>query len=206
VVEKESKQGREPEPAGGTVWVRTRRTDDVVPITVADDGEGFNSQNTGTGIGLKNVRERLQLVCGGKASLAVVANFPSGVAATIKHFPGHGDTDTDSHLALPTVPGDGAKLRRVELLPFQRAIAAGLDAVMTGHLAVPGLGEAPEAIPRAASSTGRPQARATAIASIALRMLCSPRSGTRTSTPSTASLPVPSWARPPLMASGASWP
>jgi signal transduction histidine kinase len=54
-----------------------------VSVTVADDGEGFNVQSSGTGIGLKNVRERLQLVYGGKASLAVVANFPSGVAATI---------------------------------------------------------------------------------------------------------------------------
>ncbi|HEU4419283.1 MAG TPA: serine hydrolase, partial [Planctomycetota bacterium] len=47
-----------------------------------------------------------------------------------------------SHLALPTVPGDGARLRRVELLPFQVAAKEGLESVMTGHLAVPGLGEA----------------------------------------------------------------
>src|SRR4249919_1334602 len=67
----------------GTVWIRARPVDDGVAITVADDGEGFNVQSTGTGIGLKNIRERLQLVFSGKASLAVVANFPSGVAATI---------------------------------------------------------------------------------------------------------------------------
>lgn len=83
LVENAIKHGLEPRTAGGTVWIRARQSDDVVSITVADDGEGFNSQNTGTGIGLKNVRERLQLVFGGKASLAVVANFPSGVAATI---------------------------------------------------------------------------------------------------------------------------
>jgi LytS/YehU family sensor histidine kinase len=83
LVENAIKHGLEPRTAGGTVWIRARQSDDIVSITVADDGEGFNSQNTGTGIGLKNVRERLQLVFGGKASLAVVANFPSGVAATI---------------------------------------------------------------------------------------------------------------------------
>jgi len=83
LVENAIKHGLEPRTAGGTVWIRARQSDDAVSITVADDGEGFNSQNTGTGIGLKNVRERLQLVFGGKASLAVVANFPSGVAATI---------------------------------------------------------------------------------------------------------------------------
>jgi beta-N-acetylhexosaminidase len=67
----------------------------------------------------------------------------AGLLACGKHFPGHGDVDTDSHLALATVPGDGARLRAVELLPFQRAAAEGLEAVMTGHLGVPGLGEDP---------------------------------------------------------------
>jgi beta-N-acetylhexosaminidase len=60
-----------------------------------------------------------------------------------KHFPGHGDVATDSHLELPTVPGDRARLDRVELLPFRRLAADGLESVMTGHLAVPGLGEDP---------------------------------------------------------------
>ena len=83
LVENAIKHGLEPRTAGGTVWIRARSADDTVSITVADDGEGFNVQSSGTGIGLKNVRERLQLVFAGKASLAVVANFPSGVAATI---------------------------------------------------------------------------------------------------------------------------
>lgn len=64
-----------------------------------------------------------------------------GLLACGKHFPGHGDVDTDSHLALPTVHGDGERLRRVELRPFAAAMRAGLASVMTGHLAVPGLGE-----------------------------------------------------------------
>jgi signal transduction histidine kinase len=83
LVENAIKHGLEPRTAGGTVWIRARMADNIVSITVADDGEGFNAQSSGTGIGLKNVRERLALVFAGKASLAVVANFPSGVAATI---------------------------------------------------------------------------------------------------------------------------
>lgn len=65
-----------------------------------------------------------------------------GLLACGKHFPGHGNVDSDSHLALPTVPGDSAALHRVELAPFAAGAKEGLAAVMTGHLAVPGLGEA----------------------------------------------------------------
>ena len=60
-----------------------------------------------------------------------------------KHFPGHGDVQSDSHLALPTVAGNGARLRSVELLPFRAAIEQGLESIMTGHLSVPGLLEDP---------------------------------------------------------------
>ncbi len=62
-----------------------------------------------------------------------------GVLATAKHFPGHGDTTVDSHLHLPTVPADRSRLEAVELAPFRRVLAAGADAVMTAHLAVPAL-------------------------------------------------------------------
>lgn len=61
----------------------------------------------------------------------------NGGLATAKHFPGHGDTVTDSHLDLPTVTGDRAQLDKVELVPFRSAIATGVSTVMTGHLAVP---------------------------------------------------------------------
>ena len=57
--------------------------------------------------------------------------------ATLKHFPGHGDTTTDSHLALPVVPHTLERLTQIELPPFQRGIAAGADAIMTAHLALP---------------------------------------------------------------------
>ncbi|BDU18488.1 histidine kinase [Lysobacter auxotrophicus] len=83
LVENAIKHGLEPRTGGGNVWIRARRVDDVVAVTVADDGEGFNTKNSGTGIGLKNVRERLRLLYGASAALSVVANFPSGVAATI---------------------------------------------------------------------------------------------------------------------------
>ncbi len=67
----------------------------------------------------------------------------AGVAATLKHFPGHGDTETDSHLALPAVPYVRARLDAVELPPFRAGIAAGAAAVMTAHLALPALTNSP---------------------------------------------------------------
>lgn len=61
----------------------------------------------------------------------------SGVAATAKHFPGHGDTAEDSHLGLPEVPHEKERLKAVELYPFQQAMDAGIDAVMTAHVTFP---------------------------------------------------------------------
>lgn len=63
----------------------------------------------------------------------------AGGIPTIKHFPGHGDTATDSHLALPIIPHDLERLKEVELLPFQRAIEAGVDCVMSAHISFPAL-------------------------------------------------------------------
>lgn len=63
----------------------------------------------------------------------------AGLLTTAKHFPGHGDTGTDSHVALPVIPGDRARLDTLELVPFRRAIAEGVDAVMTAHVAAPGI-------------------------------------------------------------------
>lgn len=60
-----------------------------------------------------------------------------GVAATVKHFPGHGDTDTDSHLALPIVAADRGRLDSLELRPFRATIDAGAAAVMSAHIALP---------------------------------------------------------------------
>lgn len=63
----------------------------------------------------------------------------NGAIATGKHFPGHGDTDTDSHLALPVILHDRARMDSVEFRPFREAIDAGIGAIMTGHISVPQL-------------------------------------------------------------------
>ena len=62
-----------------------------------------------------------------------------GAIATGKHFPGHGDTETDSHLGLPVIPHSRARMDSVELFPFRHAIEAGMGAVMTAHISVPSL-------------------------------------------------------------------
>jgi beta-N-acetylhexosaminidase len=61
----------------------------------------------------------------------------AGVAATEKHFPGHGDTDVDSHVGLPMVSATMARLDTVELVPFEAGIGAGAALVMTAHIALP---------------------------------------------------------------------
>ena len=62
-----------------------------------------------------------------------------GAVATGKHFPGHGDTETDSHLDLPIIRVGRGRLDAVELVPFRAAIAAGVQGIMTAHIAVPEL-------------------------------------------------------------------
>ena len=69
-----------------------------------------------------------------------------GLMSTGKHFPGHGDTDVDSHLDLPTIHADRAHLDSVDLPPFRAAVGEGIDAIMTAHIAVVGV-EGPDAGP-----------------------------------------------------------
>lgn len=59
--------------------------------------------------------------------------------ATAKHFPGHGDTGTDSHIALPVIPYAWNRLDSVELVPFRAAVKVGVGAVMSAHIALPGI-------------------------------------------------------------------
>lgn len=63
----------------------------------------------------------------------------AGIAATAKHFPGHGDTDTDSHLGLPVIRHSPEQWERIDAPPFRAAIAAGIDSIMTAHIVVPAL-------------------------------------------------------------------
>jgi signal transduction histidine kinase len=92
LVENAIKHGLEAQPGGGTVWILARRNEDGLSVTVADDGQGINSDRSGTGIGLKNIRERLRLAYGPSASFDLVANYPNGVAATIR-LPGAATED-----------------------------------------------------------------------------------------------------------------
>ena len=61
------------------------------------------------------------------------------VLVTAKHFPGHGDTDVDSHIGLPRLPVGRDRMEVMELKPFRAAIADGVDSIMTAHMAVPEL-------------------------------------------------------------------
>ncbi|MER5949474.1 glycoside hydrolase family 3 protein [Streptomyces sp. NPDC001904] len=70
---------------------------------------------------------------------AVEGLHRGGVAATAKHFPGHGDTDTDSHVGLPRITHSRAQLDAIDLPPFRAAVAAGVDLIMTAHISVPAL-------------------------------------------------------------------
>ena len=67
----------------------------------------------------------------------------AGMLTTVKHFPGHGDTATDSHLGVASVNVDRAHLDSVELPPFRQAVAAGVDSVMVAHVTAPALDSDP---------------------------------------------------------------
>ncbi len=76
----------------------------------------------------------------GRLASAYVRGLQAGgMIATLKHFPGHGDTDVDSHLGLPIINDPRETLDRTELPPFKAGIAAGAGAVMTGHIEMPAL-------------------------------------------------------------------
>lgn len=87
-------------------------------------------------IGIRSYGEDPELVS--RMGVAAIAGYEDGgVIATAKHFPGHGDTDTDSHYAVPLVPHDKERLHAVELAPFKAAISAGVDVIMTAHVIFP---------------------------------------------------------------------
>ncbi|MCP1136527.1 beta-N-acetylhexosaminidase [Paenibacillus polysaccharolyticus] len=95
-------------------------------------------------IGVRSFGESAEKVADfGAASIAGFQQ--AGIAATAKHFPGHGDTDTDSHLDLPVITHDRTRVDQVELVPFRAAITEGVDAMMSAHIYFPAL--EPERLP-----------------------------------------------------------
>ena len=75
-----------------------------------------------------------------KMGLALIHGFKAaGVMSIVKHFPGHGDTEQDSHYAVPVVRADTKQMRQVHLAPFAAAIQQGVSGVMTGHVLYPAL-------------------------------------------------------------------
>src|SRR5207302_2522920 len=86
------------------------------------------------------------------AAQAVEGVQSTGVSAVAKHFPGHGDTDVDSHRDLPVVPHPLERLESLEFRPFQTAMRAGVDGIMTAHLYLPSIEPQPD-LPATLSKT-----------------------------------------------------
>jgi beta-glucosidase-like glycosyl hydrolase/CubicO group peptidase (beta-lactamase class C family) len=86
-----------------------------------------------------------------KAVMYMKGMQDNGVMACAKHFPGHGDTDVDSHTGLPVIKGDRKRFNTVELIPFRRLSEAGVGSVMSAHINVPAL----DATPRLPSTFSR---------------------------------------------------
>ena len=97
-----------------------------------------NNEPTNPVIGMRSFGESPKTVaeCGTKYALALQNN---GVLPTIKHFPGHGDTKTDSHETLPKVDKKLSEIKKTELYPFEYLIDKGVDGAMVGHLYMPAL-------------------------------------------------------------------
>ncbi|KAH8115153.1 glycoside hydrolase [Phellopilus nigrolimitatus] len=104
------------------------------------------------GEGMFYAQTAAALVCAVSAGLS-----SADLAACAKHFPGHGDTHVDSHLALPVITKDLRALEQTELVPFRAAIAHGIASIMTGHMALPPLVTAlgADADPRVPASLSR---------------------------------------------------
>ena len=95
-----------------------------------------NNNPTNPVIGIRSFGEDpRQVACFVEA--AVRGYHEAGIITCLKHFPGHGDTAVDSHLALPSIPYTMERLEQVELVPFRRGIAAGADSVMVAHICYP---------------------------------------------------------------------
>ena len=95
-----------------------------------------NSNRNNPVIGVRSYGDKPEFVAR-FAENAVRGLLEGGALCTAKHFPGHGDTDLDSHLALPCVNKSMEQLEQMELIPFKAAVDAGVTAVMTAHILFP---------------------------------------------------------------------
>ena len=78
-----------------------------------------------------------------KAAMLIQGMEDGGLMSCVKHFPGHGDTDKDSHKTLPKISHDLARLQSIELAPFKDLVSSGVSSVMVGHLEIPALDVTP---------------------------------------------------------------
>ncbi|HEY5488585.1 MAG TPA: glycoside hydrolase family 3 N-terminal domain-containing protein, partial [Candidatus Limnocylindrales bacterium] len=105
---------------------------------LAPDGD-VNVNPANPIIGIRSFGSDPTLVADMTASMVTGFQSVPGVAATVKHFPGHGDTNIDSHSQLPTIDHSVDQWTQIDRPPFAAAVAAGVDVVMAGHLAFPAL-------------------------------------------------------------------
>ncbi len=117
-------------------------THDLAPV--AD----VNTNPRNPVIGVRSFGSEPELVARHVAA-SVAGLQTEGVAACVKHFPGHGDTAVDSHLGLPVVEVTRERLEQVELVPFRAAVAAGACSLMTAHIVVPVLDDRPATLSHA---------------------------------------------------------
>ncbi|KAJ5541543.1 hypothetical protein N7494_006619 [Penicillium frequentans] len=96
----------------------------------------INSEPLNPVIGVRSPGDDPEFV-GKFASAAARGLREQNVVPSVKHFPGHGDTATDSHYGLPVIPKSRDELERCELIPFRRAVAEGIETVMTAHISLP---------------------------------------------------------------------
>ncbi len=108
-----------------------------VNVNFAPDAD-INNNAENPVIGMRSFGEDKHNVIA-KAYQYMAGMQENGVMACMKHFPGHGDTDTDSHLDLPLIPHDKSRLDSLELLPFRALGQRGVQSVMVAHLSVPAL-------------------------------------------------------------------
>lgn len=105
-----------------------------------------NSNPLNPVIGTRSFGEDPKLVA--RLSIALIRGLQSaGVAATAKHFPGHGDTSSDSHQNAPIVRHSAKRIRSVELVPFRAAVNSGVRLMMTAHIVVPALNDGSNELP-----------------------------------------------------------